>query len=79
MIYQNLAAVDSKSLTGNLDLWIAKNLLFNGKAEISLQDQTIKATKLKCVYKKDVLGGMRGTFYSTDNKKVYTGVICLGE
>jgi hypothetical protein len=79
MIYQNLAAVDSKSLSGNLDLWIAKELLFNGKAEISLQDQAIKVTKLKYVYTKNILGGEQGSFYTVDNKKVYTVIISLGE
>lgn len=79
MIYQNLAAVDSKSLSGNLDLWVAKDLLVNGKAEISLQDLTIKVTKLKYVYTKDILGGEQGTFYTVANKKVYTAIISLGE
>jgi hypothetical protein len=77
-LYQNLSAVDNKTISGNLDCWIANRLLLVGKAKISLKGQTQNSKKLKYVYKKDILGGEQGTFYF-GNSKVYQAITFLGE
>jgi hypothetical protein len=77
-VYQNLSAVDSKTISGNLDSWIANRLLLSGKAKISLKGQKQNPQKLKYVYIRDVLGGEQGTFYF-ENREVYRAIISLGE
>ena len=76
IVYQNLSAVDSKTISGNLDSWIANRLLLNGKASISFKEQ--KPQKLKYVFTKDILGGEQGTFYF-ENREIYRSIISLGE
>lgn len=78
IIYQNLSAVDSKTISGNLDSWIANKLLSGGKAKISLKGQKQSPEKLKYVYTKDVLGGEQGAYYY-ENRQVYRAIISFGE
>ena len=77
-VYQNLSAVDSKTISGNLDSWIANRLLLNGKARISLNEQKQNPQNLKYVYTRDILGGKQGTFYF-ENREIYRAIISLGE
>lgn len=77
-VYQNLSAIDIKTISGNLDSWIANRLLLKGKAIISLMDQKQNPQKLKYVYTKDILGGEQAIFYF-ENKKIYSAVISWGE
>jgi hypothetical protein len=77
-VYQNLSAVDIKTISGNLDSWIANKLLLNGKARVSLKEQKQNPEMLKYIYTRDILGGEQGTFYF-ENKEVYRTIISLGE
>jgi hypothetical protein len=77
-VYQSLSAVDSKTISGNLDSWIANRLLLNGKAIISLKGLKQNPQKLKYVYTRDILGGEQGAYYF-ENREVYRTIISLGE
>jgi hypothetical protein len=77
-VYQNLSAVDSKTINGNLDSWIANRLLLSGKASISLKEQKQNLHRLKYVYTRDILGGEQGTF-NFGNRELYGAIISLGE
>lgn len=79
VVYQNLSAVDFHSISGNLDIWIARELLLAGQAEVSLTNQQPKPASLKYVYTRDILGGEQGTFYTCDQKAFYKTIISLGE
>lgn len=78
IVYQNLSAVDSKTISGNLDSWIANRLLLNGKASISLREQKQSPQKLKYIYTRDILGGEQGAYYF-ENREIYRSIISLGE
>ena len=78
-LYQNLSSVDSKTLSGILDSWIARELLLKGKAFVALKNQTDNPKRLNYVFTKDNLGGQQGTFYSENGTKIYSSVITLGE
>jgi hypothetical protein len=75
--YQNLSAVNSQTLSGLLDLQVARELLLKGNAEVVLKDNK-KITSLKYVYLKDALGGAQGAFYA-NRTAIYTSVISFGE
>jgi hypothetical protein len=78
-IYQNLSLVDSKTLSGILDSWVARELLLKGKALVAIKNQTENLKRLSYVFTKDNLGGQQGTFYSESGVKIYSSVIALGE
>jgi hypothetical protein len=78
-VYQNLSAVDSKTLSGILDSWVARELLLKGKAFVTIKNQTDNLKRLNYVFTKDYLGGQQGTFYSENGVKIYSSVISLGE
>jgi len=79
LVFQNLSAVSSKTMSGILDTWIASELLLKGKGEVALKGQSNNPKKLKYVFIKDNLGGKQGTFYTPGDKKVYWTIITLGE
>lgn len=79
LVYQNLSAVGIESISDNLDTWIARELLLEGKAEISLKDKQQQPARLKYIYTEDILSGQQGTFYSMDQKEIYRTIIALGE
>ena len=78
LVYQNLSAVSSESISGILDSWVARELLMKGKAEVALINYQ-KVLELKYIYTTDYLGGKQGTFYTTGDKFVYRTMIALGE
>lgn len=79
VVYQNLSAVGDKTISDNLDTWIAGELLLAGQAEVSPKVQQQKPKTLKYVYTKDILGGAQGVFYTVDQKELYRTIIALGE
>ncbi|RZK05968.1 MAG: hypothetical protein EOO46_15565 [Flavobacterium sp.] len=79
IVFQNLSAVGIMTISDNLDGWIARELLLNGKAAVALRGDRKPIDKLKYVYVRDVLGGEQGSFYTTDNRLVYQTIISLGE
>lgn len=78
-VYQNLSSVDSKTLTGILDSWVARELLLKGKAFVAIKNQTDNPKRLNYIFTKDNLGGQHVTFYSENGTKIYSSVITLGE
>jgi hypothetical protein len=78
-VFQNLAEVDSKTISGNLDIWIARELMLKGRVAVGRYKSTERITMLKYVYQKDKLGGERGTFYSKKGEVIYSTVISLVE
>lgn len=79
LVFQNLSAVNSKSLSGILDIWVARELLLKGRAMVALKGVADNPKKLKYVFTKDVLGGKDGTFYTEGGKMVYSTIIAFGE
>ena len=78
-VNQNLSSIDSKTLTGILESWLARELLLKGKASVVMKNQTGNLKRLNYVFTKDKLGGQQGTFYSENGVKIYSSVIALGE
>jgi hypothetical protein len=78
-VYQNLSAVNDKTLSGILDVWIAKVLLLQGKAIIAQKNKADRPKKLRYIFIQNKLGGQEGTFYTETNKEIYRTVIALGE
>jgi hypothetical protein len=78
-VFQNLSAVGTMTICDNLDGWIARELLLDGKAAIALRDDKKPIEKLEYVYVRDVLGGEQGSFYTTNKRLVYRTIISLGE
>ena len=78
-VYQNLSSVDSKTISGILDSWIARELLLKGKVSVALKNQKDNPKRLNYVFTKDNLGGKQGTFYLENGVKIYSSVIALGE
>lgn len=78
IVHQDLSAVGNNSISGILDTWVARELLIEGKAEVSPANHEI-VEKLRYVYTKDALGGMQGTFYGNAGKVIYHCVVTFGE
>ena len=78
-VFQNISAVGMITVSDNLDGWIARELLLEGKAAVALTNGRKQTDRLKYVYVRDVLGGEQGSFYTTDYRLVYRAIISLGE
>jgi hypothetical protein len=79
IVLQNQSAIDSKKLSGNLDNWIARELLLKGRGEVCRHQDTQRISMLKYVYTKDKLGGQQGTFFTENGQEVFSTGISLGE
>ena len=79
VVFQKLSAVDSRTLSGMLDTWMARELLLKGKASVGLKSQIEQPKKLKYVFLNDILGGQQGTFYTEAGRKLYMTIIAFGE
>ena len=77
-VYQNLAAVGNRTISGILDSWVARDLLEDGKAEVMLSDRRA-VTKIRYVVTWDALGGQQGTFYGNGDRVIYSCIIAFGE
>lgn len=79
LVFQTLSSVDSKTISGILDMWVARELLLKGKSVVALKNWVDNPQRLKYIFTKDNLGGQQGTFYTEDGKLLYLTIIALGE
>lgn len=79
LIVQKLSAVGDQTISGTFDSWIAHKLVLNGKTAIALKDSSNNPSELKYIFTKDYLGGQQFTFFTMNNRKIYSAIILFGE
>lgn len=78
VVLENLSAVDRESLSGSMTNFIARELLVQGRAEVTLKSGERPARLLYTVYK-DQLGGISADFKTEKGYTVYKTIIAFGE
>lgn len=66
-------------LSGFIDQWVFKGLMFDGKAEVWNKSSNNFESKIKYHYVKDRLGGENAFYTFADGKEFHNQIIALGE